>query len=388
MSEVKPWEEPPDDGYWRALLSESAEQTPSPTVMPTAATTPRTGGENTRGETMSVPSQTESPFRKATGGWALAEKSYAHGDTLELRVVGYNRGGVLIDLGDVRGFVPASQLLTFPRQVQEEERMQELERYVNRSLHLKVIEFDRARNRLILSERIANPPVPRADQVLATIQPKQTRKGVIRNVTDFGAFVDLGGVEGLIHVSEFSWQRVVHPRDMLAPGQEVEVYVMDVDREQKRIACSLRRTTPNPWAQIAGKVHPGDQVEGVITNVVSFGAFVRIADGVEGLIHISELAEGNFLHPRDVVREGQSVQVRVVSVDPVRQRIGLSLRNGASSENSSGADSARRLSKSSASLHGELRAQIKSQTSPDDPPLPPPPPPDAGYWESLARSGA
>jgi small subunit ribosomal protein S1 len=326
------------------------------------------------------------PSQKATGGWALAEKSYVHGDTLELRVVGYNRGGVLVDLGDVRGFVPASQLLAFPRQVLEAERMRELERYVNRSLRLKVIEFDRARNRLILSERVANPTVSRADQLLATIQPKQTRKGVIRNVTDFGAFIDLGGIEGLIHVSEFSWQHIVHPRDLLAPGQEVEVYVMDVDREQRRIACSLKRLTPDPWAQMAEKLHPGDQVAGVVTHVVSFGAFVRIADGVEGLIHISELAEGNFLHPRDVVREGQSVQARVMSVDPVRQRIGLSLRNGASGGNSSQAGPAHPLSEPSASSRGELRAQTKSRISLDDPP--PPPPPDAGYWESLAQSGA
>ncbi len=348
MVDVKPWEEVPDDGYWRALLGgDSTEKPIAPTPNPPAPAV-------ARAEDDKLPSV----------GWILAEKSYTQGDTLELRVVGYNRGGLLVDLNGIHGFVPASQLTSFPRKAQEDERMQELARFVNRSLHVKVIELDRARNRLILSERVANPIVPRADQVIATIQPEQIRRGIIRNITDFGAFVDLGGVEGLIHISEFSWQRVEHPRDMLSPGQEVQVYIMDVNREQKRIACSLKRLVPNPWAEIAQKLQPGDWIDGVVTNIVSFGAFVRIAEGVEGLIHISELAEGSFLHPHDVVQEGQPVRARVVNVDARRQRIGLSLRDGRSPR----ADQER----------------MASETA-DQPP--PPLPPDAAYWESLAQSG-
>ncbi len=346
MVDVKPWEELPDDGYWRALLGDSTEKPVSSTPIQPSTPPP------------------ESDEKSPTAGWVLAEKSYTLGDTLELRVVGYNRGGLLVDLAGVHGFVPASQLAAFPRKAQEDERMQELARYVNKLLRVKVIELDRTRNRLILSERVANPIVPRADQVIATIQPQQTRKGVIRNITDFGAFVDLGGVEGLIHISEFSWQRVEHPRDMLSPGQEVQVYIMDVNREQKRIACSLKRLVPNPWAEIAEKLKPGDWIEGVVTNVVSFGAFVRIAEGVEGLVHISEMAEGSFLHPHDVVQEGQTVHARVVNVDPRRQRIGLSLRDGRSPRSD--------------------YAPTASE-SPDQPP--PPLPPDAAYWESLAQSG-
>lgn len=334
--EFKPWEESPDEGYWHTVL----------------------GGVTAPREANGAP--------PASSGWALAEKSYAGGETLELRVVGYNRGGLLVDLGDVRGFVPASQLASFPRQMPEEQRMQALAQCVGSTLRLKVIEFDRARNRLILSERVANPPVSHADQALASIEPQQTRKGVVRNITDFGAFIDLGGVEGLIHVSELSWQYVKHPRDVLSPGQEVEVYVMEVNREQKRIACSLKRLTSNPWAQAAEKLHPGDTIAGVITSVVPFGAFVRVAEGVEGLVHVSELAEGSFLHPRDVVQEGQSVQVRVLDIDPKQQRLRLSLRlNGAQPKKD------REGNKPSGANHN----------------VPPPPPPDPGYWDSLAESG-
>lgn len=357
MVDVKPWEEVPDDGYWRALLGDSTEKPIAPPpVQPSSAPTPSAP--------TATPPSADGEQKTPSPGWTLAEKSYTLGDTLELRVVGYNRGGLLVDLNGVHGFVPASQLASFPRKAQEDERMQELARYVNRMLRVKVIELDRTRNRLILSERVANPIVPRADQVLATIQPQQTRKGVIRNITDFGAFVDLGGVEGLIHISEFSWQRVEHPRDMLSPGQEVQVYVMDVNREQKRIACSLKRLVPNPWAEIAEKLKSGDWIDGVVTNVVSFGAFVRIAEGVEGLVHISELAEGSFLHPHDVVQEGQKVRARVVNIDSRRQRIGLSLRDGKSARPD---------------------PVVTSSDLMDQPP--PPLPPDAAYWESLAQSG-
>ena len=342
MSEVKPWEQPPDEGYWRALLSEdvapSVTQQPPPDAAPPAPP-------------------------KLPEGWALAEKSYAQGDTLELCVVGYNRGGLLVDLGNLHGFVPASQLSAFPRQVQDDARMQELARYMHTMLRLKVIEFDRTRNRLILSERVASPPLSRADQALASIQPQQTRKGIVRNVTDFGAFVDLCGVEGLIHVSELSWDYVKHPRDVLSPGQEVDVYVVEVNREQKRVACSLKRLKPNPWREIAERFRPGDWITGVITSITTFGAFVRVADGVEGLIHASELAEENFLHPRDVVREGQSVQVRVIDIDSHQRRMRLSLRK----------------------TNVKKNLDKRQVAAGDD--APPPPPPDPGYWQSLAESG-
>lgn len=259
-------------------------------------------------------------------GWDLALESYAQGRILELQVVGFNRGGLLMDLGDVRGFVPSSQLSNFPRRPTEQERAQEMSLYVGKTLRLKVIELDRAHNRLILSERIARPALSRGEQMLNSIQPGQQLTGTIRNVTDFGAFVDLGGVEGLIHVSEMSWQRVGHPRDVCTAGAQVQVYVIDVQREQRRVGLSLKRLSPDPWALAADHYKPGDTVQAVITNIVSFGAFARLPEGIEGLIHTSELAEGNFLHPNNVVREGDTVCVRVMNIDPARQRIGLTLR--------------------------------------------------------------
>jgi small subunit ribosomal protein S1 len=261
-------------------------------------------------------------------GWDVALESYAHGNTLEFRAVGYNRGGLLIDMGDARGFVPASQLSAFPRRISEDDRMGELAQYVGKKLQLKVIELDRAQNRLILSERIARMPVSRSEQLLNSIQPGQIMTGTIRNVTDFGAFVDLGGVEGLIHVSEMSWQRVEHPRDVCTVGAPVQVYVIEIHREQRRVGLSLKRLKPDPWKLTAQKYKPGDTVQALITNVVSFGAFARLPEGIEGLIHTSELAEGSFLHPHDVVHEGDVVTVRIIHVDPARQRVALTMRNG------------------------------------------------------------
>lgn len=327
MDQPQPQPQNPDEGYWQSLLGQNHTSPPA-TEQPTAS--------------------------QFVSGWTLGEKSYHQGEILELRVVGYNRGGLLVDAGDVRGFVPASQLSSLPRAVSDQARMQELAAYVGKTLRLKAIECSRETNRLVFSERVANPPVTRVDQLLGSIEQGQTYSGTIRNVTDFGAFIDLGGVEGLVHISELSWKHVQHPRDVVSPGQPVQVMVIDIDRNQKRIACSIKRLIPNPWALVAEKLKPGDWVDGSITNIVSFGAFVRLAEGVEGLIHVSELADGNFLDPHTVVKEGQPVHARVMSLDPMRKRISLSLR----------ADSDDSASKGDAM----------------------PPAPDAGYWQSIADS--
>src|SRR5581483_1978071 len=241
-------------------LGENSEQ--SPAVLPAVSSEfeTQTSAPITSETPTSVPPTTAAP-----SGWEIAHTSYAEGHTLDLQAVGYNRGGLLVDLGDIRGFVPASQLVAFPRRVSEEERMNELAQYVGKTLRLKVIEVDRAHNRLILSERIAKMPVSRSEQLLNSIQPGQCLSGTIRNVTDFGAFVDLGGVEGLIHVSEMSWQRVGHPRDVCVPGAQVKVYVIDINREQRRIGLSLKRLAPDPWALAAQHYKPGDIVDAVIT---------------------------------------------------------------------------------------------------------------------------
>lgn len=247
-------------------------------------------------------------------------------EVVELPVIGYNRGGLLVEWRSLHGFVPASQLVDFPATANSILRRNALVAIVGQKLNLRVIELSREQNRLILSERAARvQPGERAD-ILRRLKPGDSVTGTITNLCDFGAFVDLGGLEGLIHISELSWGRVGHPADMLQRGQDVHVHVLDIDREAGRIALSLKRLHPDPWATVGQRYIVGQTVEGTITNVVDFGAFACIEEGLEGLIHVSELAEGHFLHPRNVVNEGQHVVARVLSIDSHARRLGLSLR--------------------------------------------------------------
>jgi len=179
---------------------------------------------------------------------------------------------------------------------------------------------------LILSERAAQVQPGTRAAVLNNIQPGDVCRGLVTNLCDFGVFVDLGGIEGLIHISELSWGRVGHPRDILNRGETIEVYVMSVDPAQERVALSLKRLRPDPWQTVEDHYRVGQVVEGQVTNVVDFGAFVCIEDGLEGLIHVSELAEGHFLHPRNVVNEGDVVKARILNIDGRARRLGLSLR--------------------------------------------------------------
>jgi small subunit ribosomal protein S1 len=196
---------------------------------------------------------------------------------------------------------------------------------VGQHLTLQVIEIDRDRDRLILSERAALED-ERREQIFATLKPGDVVTGRVSNLRRFGAFVDLGGYEGLVHISEMSWGRVNHPGDVVQPGDEVQVHVLDVNPQEQKIQLSLKQLQPDPWRDLTARYGVGQIVKGEITNVVAFGAFTRLEEGIEGLIHISELAEGNFLHPRNVVREGQSVSVKILSIDSNNRRIGLSLR--------------------------------------------------------------
>lgn len=245
---------------------------------------------------------------------------------LDLKVVGYNRGGLLVEWQSLRGFVPASQLLRFANIESENGRRDALVERVGDTLHLRVIELDPEKNRLILSERAAQVESGTRDQIFAQLVAGDTTSGRVTNLCDFGAFVDLGGVEGLIHISELSWGRVGHPSDVLQRGKDVAVYVLNVDPEHSRIALSIKRLNPDPWATVADRYTVGQIVEGQITNVVDFGAFACIEEGLEGLIHFSELAEGHFLHPRNVVQEGDTIQARILTIDGKARRLGLSLR--------------------------------------------------------------
>ena len=258
--------------------------------------------------------------------WEAAQRACDTDEALDVQVTGFNRGGLLVDWIGLHGFVPASHILNMPSITDDDLRRAEFQRRSGQIIRCKIIELDRAHGRFVLSERLAYNDRVRVEILMNEMQPGQKRCGVITTVCDFGAFVDLGGVEGLAHISEISWGRINHPSDVLHSGQSVDVYVMNVDRGQRRIALSLKRLYPDPWITVPLRYHPNQMVEGLVTTVVDFGAFVRLEDGVEGLIHISELAEGNFLHPRNVVHENETVRVRVLNVDVVHRRLGLSLR--------------------------------------------------------------
>jgi len=262
--------------------------------------------------------------------WQAARRLYEADEPIELEVVGYNRGGLIVGLNSLRGFVPASHLINFSAQVPEEERKAALGRKIGQRLRLKVIEYDPAKGRVVFSERAAQARPGSRHQVLKDLHPGDLVTGMVTNICDFGVFVDLGGLEGLIHVSEVSWSRVAHPRDVLGCNQEIQVHVLSVDVDQGRVALSLKRTRPDPWSSVEQRYVIGQMVEGTVTNVVNFGAFVCLEEGLEGLIHVSELADGHFLHPRSVVNEGERVCARVVSIDGTSRRLGLSLRQGAS----------------------------------------------------------
>ncbi len=328
-------EAPLEEGYWQALLRAGERSTE---VVP-----PVEGEEVWRGLSAEpAMDRAEGESHKGWGpgeipphpddegqierGWQLAQESLEGGEILNLEVTAYNRGGLLVQLYGLRAFVPASQLIDSPNHLEYEERDAELASRVGRDLCLKIIDLDRSRNRLILSERAATSNEERANRLLAELCEGEIRQGRVTNLCAFGAFVDLGGAEGLIHISEMSWGRVRHPSDVLECGSQVEVYVLNVDREAKKIGLSMKRLQPDPWTTVEERYQVGQLVEGTITNVVSFGAFTCIEEGLEGLIHISELAEGNFLHPRNVVNEGDEVTARIINIDSAKHRLGLSLR--------------------------------------------------------------
>ena len=260
--------------------------------------------------------------------WERAEELMRTQDIFECPVDSYNRGGVIVKLGQVRGFVPASQLTRTRRRTDEAS----LAGLVGQSLWVKVIEVDRAHNRLILSEQAAMRQRNKTlkEQLLTELKEGDVVSGQVISLADFGAFVNLGGADGLIHLSELSWRRVNHPSEVLKVGEEVEVQVLNVDRERRRIGLSLKRLQPEPWSQIESQYQLGQVVRGTITKLAQFGAFARLegdARGeVEGLIHLSELADRPVQNPREVVKEGDVVDLRIIRVDPVKKRMGLSLR--------------------------------------------------------------
>ena len=321
------WQRSLDEDYWAALLEQGE------IVATTALVTDHQGPAEPANKPLPPrPASAERNGPDDGDVWSAAQLAMGKGEMFSLTISGANRGGLLVEWNGLQGFVPASHLRVMLRNMDQQERMSELTSRVGDPLTVRLIEVDPEQRRLVFSERAAWSETRASSQMLSRLSPGHVCHGVISNVTSFGAFVDLGGVEGLIHISEISWDRVRHPGDVLAPGQDVEVYVMGVNPDQERIALSLKRLRPNPWSLAGANYQVGQILEGTVTNVVSFGAFVRIEEGLEGLIHVTELAEGNFLHPRNVVREGDTVKVRVLNIDTANHRLGLSLRQAYSAE--------------------------------------------------------
>lgn len=258
--------------------------------------------------------------------WRTAQKLFLQDEVVRLRVLGANRGGILVAGNDVHGFVPISHLVDIPTDVSTAERERLLNAYTGRLLPLKIIECDPERGRLIFSQRAALAGNGQRNVLLDQLRDGMRFRGVVTNITNFGAFVDLGGVEGLIHISELSWGRVQHPDEVVQVGDEVETMVLSLDKDSCRVALSLKRMSPNPWETAAERYFPGLVVDAVITSVVPFGAFARVEPGLDGLIHASGMqlpAEDE--RPESFLVKGQSVKVRVLHCDAKRQRLGLSL---------------------------------------------------------------
>ncbi len=251
--------------------------------------------------------------------WKNIEMAAESGDPVNGRVIEVVKGGLILDLG-VRGFLPASLV--------DIRRVQDLDEFLGQELRAKVIELNRSRNNVVLSRRavLEEERKEQRQQILDKLQPGDVVEGQISNIVDFGAFVDLDGMDGLIHISELSWSHVNHPSEVLEIGQDVQVKVLDIDRDRQRISLGLKQTQSDPWQQVIEKYHEDDVVEGRVTKVVTFGAFVEILPGVEGLVHISELAQHHVENPREIVAQGQPVNVKIIEVDGERRRLSLSLK--------------------------------------------------------------
>ena len=275
-------------------------------------------------------------------GWRYLEKAMEAGEVIEGKIAGFNRGGSIVEVEGVQGFVPMSQLVSVPRErfrlYQEEgaslsqEEQDSIENAQNdelgRDIKMKVLEVNRSRNRAIFSERQAVQESRDAQKakLIQELEEGEVRSGVVTGISSFGAFVDLGGADGLIHISELSWSMVNTPEEVVRVGQKVDVFVLRVDAENKKIALSLRRLQPEPWETINERHNTGDIVNATVTKLTNFGAFARVEDSIEGLIHISELSSRMINHPREVVREGDQVEVKILRIEPERRRLGLSLK--------------------------------------------------------------
>ncbi|MFP3896872.1 MAG: 30S ribosomal protein S1 [Anaerolineales bacterium] len=267
------------------------------------------------------------PDSEIEAAWQEVARRFDNGEKVKAIVTGWNRGGLLA-LWDnkLQGFIPISQLTEMPTFEDATTRDEELARWVGEELELRIIELDRSRNRLIFSQRATLWNPHDGERLLTELAPGDICEGCVSNICDFGAFVDLGGIDGLVHISELSWGRVNHPSEVLSLKQKVEVYVMDVDRENERVALSIKRLKENPWKTVEEEFDVGQTVPATVTNIVDFGAFAQIKRGVEGLVHVSEMAEFEVDHPKDMVDVGDRIYVCILDIDCARHRLSLSMR--------------------------------------------------------------
>ncbi|MEX1071912.1 MAG: S1 RNA-binding domain-containing protein [Anaerolineales bacterium] len=302
-----------DDGWWQSLMAE--EQKFSPRVQPGNQRPKRKGPRGAK------------PDKKDSGmawvDWTRVLELQEREAVCYAEVVSYNRGGLLVRAQEFQGFVPRSHLVATINGQKVTEKL--LESYVGKEMELKVIECDPERGRIVLSERAAQSAPGSRQGLLQTLQIDQEMGGVVTNVTPFGLFIDLGGVEGLVHISELSWGKVGHPKEIAAAGDRLKVVVIDLNTELGRVSLSVKRGQANPWASAAEHYPIGMELEAEITEVVHFGAFARLEHGLEGLIHITQMGLHHRLDPRLVLEGGMKVQVRVLQVEPERQRLSLQL---------------------------------------------------------------
>lgn len=298
----------PDESWWAAVLSDE--------------------------ESYSAPRKESSAKAAAQSAvtavdWPYVQRVFEKDEIVCLKVHGFNRGGLLVQGNGVQGFVPVSHLIEMPTSATDDERRGILASYVDREINLKVIECEQSQERIVLSERAALAGEGKRRVIFDALQEGTILTGRVTNITDFGVFIDLGGVEGLIHVSELSWGRVHHPSEILSVDDEVRVMVLQVSEENARIALSLKRMTPNPWESLAQRFNPGDVVPAKITSITRFGAFARLEEGVEGLIHLSSIKlPSEYDQLTDFFEIGQDVVVRILHIETDRRRLGLGLVQG------------------------------------------------------------
>ncbi len=305
----------PDEGWWAAVLADEPlvemETYRAPAILPEEAMQEKVGRTKPSGSSVN---------------WDKVRKLFIDDEIIKMNVVGHNRGGILVATDDIHGFVPASHLIDIPPDISEDDREQYLTSYLDRKISLKVIECDSDKERIVFSERAAQAKEGQRKQLLRTLNEGDVVSGTVTNVTGFGAFVDLGGLEGLIHVSELSWGRVSHPSEVVKVNDEVETVVLQVSEDKCRIALSLKRLEENPWVSLAENLSRGDVVDAEITCIVKYGAFARLPEGVEGLIHISSMNfPSDCKHIDDFLFEGQPVRVCVLNIDADKRRLGLKL---------------------------------------------------------------